>query len=375
MAKWLTCEAALTALGVKAQSLYAHVSRGRIGAKADPADPRRSLYSADDVAALAGRRRQGRRVQAVAAGAIAWGAPVLDTGISTVAHGRLFYRGQDAVTLADTAVLEEVAALLLGCRELPGATQARGSGLASAFAMLAEKVPCDRSGYGRSEASLAREAAELVTAMAAALGANPEADAVHLGFADAWKRPVAADAIRRALVLLADHELNPSTFATRVAASTGAPLSACVLSGLAALSGPLHGAAPAATRQFADEAARVGVDVAVAARLREGRPLPGFGHPLYAGIDPRAEALLAAIKTPTLLTELAAVTQEETGQEPNIDFALTALTLAFDLPADAPIILFAAGRTVGWLAHAIEQATTGAIIRPRARYTGPPLAD
>src|SRR5687768_9791569 len=113
MPGWIGREAALEALGVQAQTLYAYVSRGRIAAVGDPADPRRSLYNADDVAALRDRQRAGRRRDAVAAGAIAWGEPVLETAISTVAHGRLLYRGRDAVRLAETASFESVAALLI----------------------------------------------------------------------------------------------------------------------------------------------------------------------------------------------------------------------------------------------------------------------
>jgi citrate synthase len=376
MASWLTREEAMLALGVRAQTLYAYVSRGRIGAKADPADPRRSLYSADDVAALTGRRRHGRRVHAVAAGTIAWGEPVLDTAISAVSHGRLFYRSRDAVALAETTSLEETAALLVGegaatskCGPAPASC-----GVAAAFAMLAERAATDRPSHRRTMASLGREAAELLQAVAAALGADPAAGAIHLGFARAWARPDAADAVRRVTVLLADHELNASTFAARVAASTGAALAACMLAGLATLSGPLHGAAPAAMRMLADDAARVGTARAVRDRLDEGRPLPGFGHPLYAGIDPRAEALLAVVDVPAPLAELARYVEAETGLAPNIDFALTAVTAAYALPAESPLVLFAAARTAGWLAHAIEQATTGALIRPRARYVGPTLA-
>jgi citrate synthase len=118
----------------------------------------------------------------------------------------------------------------------------------------------------------------------------------------------------------------------------------------------------------------VGAARAVRDRLDEGRPLPGFGHPLYAGIDPRAEALLAVVDVPAPLAELARYVEAETGLAPNIDFALTAVTAAYALPAESPLVLFAAARTAGWLAHAIEQATLNASTRPRARYVGPTLA-
>ena len=95
--KWLTAEQALKFLGVRSQTLYANVSRGRIRAKPDPADPRRSLYNGNDVARLAERRAGRRSAETVASQAIGWGDPVLASGISTIASGRLWYRGRDAV--------------------------------------------------------------------------------------------------------------------------------------------------------------------------------------------------------------------------------------------------------------------------------------
>jgi citrate synthase len=93
---------------------------------------------------------------------------------------------------------------------------------------------------------------------------------------------------------------------------------------------------------------------------------------LYPEGDPRAACLLAALKPPALIAEIIATVAKETGFAPNIDFAIAAMTFTFNLDRDAPFAIFAVGRSVGWLAHAIEQAATGSLIRPRARYVGPP---
>ena len=197
-----------------------------------------------------------------------------------------------------------------------------------------------------------------------------EDGAIHARLGRAWRAPRGQwDVIRRALVLLADHELNASTFAARVAASTGASLAASVLAGLAALSGPYHGRMAERVEAFAAGAAKAGPARALA---RWGdRPVPGFGHALYPDGDPRAEALLAAFETPPPLAALRRLVEGETGVKANVDFALVAMRQALDLPTEAPFALFAAARTAGWLAHAIEQVETGALIRPRARYVGP----
>jgi citrate synthase len=224
--------------------------------------------------------------------------------------------------------------------------------------------------------ALQSEAASVLdTLLCAMLNASSANDRpIHEQVAHVWKRREAADCVRRALVLLADHELNASTFATRVAISTGAPLAAGVMSGLATLSGPLHGRAALGVQELLSAAKRLGPDNAVREWLAQGRPVVGFGHPLYPAGDPRAAALLAELSPSGENLRLAEVVEEVIGEKPNIDFALALLTRICRLPPEAPLMLFAIARCVGWLAHAIEQATTGHPIRPRARYIGPPVS-
>jgi len=379
MNDWLSADEALTRLKVRPQTLYAYVSRGRVRAEPDPQAPRRSRYRASDVAALAERKARGRKAADVAHAAIAWGEPVLASAITTVRDGRLFYRGLDAVGLAETATLEEVARLLRGGLGLPpdeGLAAPAGPGPSvRAFAAFAARAACDPPAQGRPTIDLADESARLLDLMAAAVagrdGAVPREEdegAIHERLGRAWRAPRDGwDAIRRALVLLADHELNASTFAARVAASTGASLAASVLAGLAVLSGPRHGGMAVRVEAFAQAAARG--DWRKAAR--GAAPPPGFGHPLYPDGDPRAEALLGVIETPPALARLRAAVEAETGQRANIDFALVALRQALDLPAEAPFALFAVARASGWLAHAMEQLESPQVIRPRARYVGP----
>jgi len=380
---WLTGVEARALLGVLPQTLYANVSRGRIRAKADPNDPRRSLYNGEDVKRLAARRAGRRPTAAVAAGAIGWGDPVLASGISTVADGRLWYRGWDAVGLSETASIEEIAGLLWETEGLkferprtavPMSGPA-GSPLGAALQVLARRAGADSPSRGRSRAVLAAEAIDLASEMASALFGSAAAcrGPLHHRLAVAWRASRAEDIIRRALVLLADHELNASTFAARVAASTGAPLSASLLAGLATLAGPLHGGAAAEVRLLAATGRQVGAAEAVANWLEQGRPLPTFGHPLYPDGDPRAVALFEHFRPRPVFAELRLAAEALTGEQPNIDFAISAMADAFDLPPEAPLILFAVARSVGWIAHILEQVATGGLIRPRARYNGPPL--
>ncbi len=377
---WLDGSAVSARLGVKPQTLYAYVSRGRIEARPDPADPRKSLYSADDVARLLERKSQGRKPADVARGAIAWGEPVLASAITDVAGGRLYYRGVDAASLAETETLEAVALRLWACddpgvfaREPGPRVRMRGSGPARAFAAMAARAGREPPALGRGPAALWREGAALMGDLVGAFGEGVEPGPLHLALARAWGLGEAqADLVRRALVLVADHELNASTFAVRVAASTGASLSAAVLAGLAALSGPRHGGVAARIAALVEEAGRDGPEAAVKAYIARGDAPPGFGQRPYPAGDPRAKALLSAFRPPKAFTLLKLAGEAYTGQPANIDFALAALTRALGLPPDAAFALFAVGRSTGWIAHAIEQLESGALIRPRARYVGPP---
>jgi len=369
---WLSAEAALARLGTKPQTLYANVSRGRIAARPDPDDPRRSLYRAADVERLAQRKGGRRPARAVAAESIAWGEPVLETAISAIAGGQLRYRGQDAVALAAEGTLEEAAELLWPSPTRPdfsGRARAQQPGMAAAYRAIAELAATDMPTSGRARAVLVGDAMRAVSFLAGALAA-PGTEDVHERLARQWQRPEAADIIRRALVLLAEHELNASTFAARVAASTGAPLSAAILAGLAALSGPLHGSASLAMGGLVRAARQDGAEAALTAHLRRGLPLPCFGHRLYPDGDCRAAALLAVLDLPEPFGRLAAMGTAMSGEKPNIDFALAAMTARFGLPEAAPLHLFALARSVGWIAHALEQGESGALIRPRARYVG-----
>jgi citrate synthase len=104
----------------------------------------------------------------------------------------------------------------------------------------------------------------------------------------------------------------------------------------------------------------------MAARLARGDDVPGIGHPRYPEGDPRAVAILYAVST------ILPQARQFVGWRPNVDFALAAATTALGLARGSALALFVVARAVGWIAHAIEQYESGVLIRPRARYVGPP---
>lgn len=189
-------------------------------------------------------------------------------------------------------------------------------------------------------------------------------------------------ALGSALILLADHELAASTLAARVAASVRADPYAVVAAGLGVLSGPLHGGASFGVEKLiaeVDEPARA--PRVVGERLRRGERIPGFGHTVYGAGDRRGtfvfDLVAAAVPGHERLAAAHAVLAETRRRrlpEPNIDFAVGTLSAVAGMITGAGEAIFAVARTAGWLAHALEEYERGTPIRPRAQYTGPPVA-
>ena len=376
----LSAGEAAARLGVKLDTLYAYVSRGRLRSVAAPGS-RQRRYRAEDIEALrAARGRAGGGGEPAAEAAM----PVIESTICLIEGGRFYYRGHDVLRLSDSASLEEVAQLLWAAPGStvsplslpPSAAPPPAAGRASAtppdlivrcqqqLATLAG----DSAATDLTRAGVVRTGQRILAALTAACGGiGPAAAPVHRRLAAGWRlNDPRADIVRRCLVLLADHELNASTFVARCVASTGATPYAVVSAALGALSGSRHGGAVLRAAALFDELARQTDPVtAIAERLAHGDPMPGIGHPLYPEGDPRAVAILYA------LSAIVPRARRLVNWRPNVDFALAAAAAAFGLPQEAALSLFVIGRSVGWIAHAIEQYDSGVLIRPRARYVGP----
>jgi len=370
----ISAKDAAAALGVSVPTLYAYVSRGML--RAHPgATPRESRYEAAAVERMAAERGRSRRPKEAARAALDFGLPVLESALTAIRDGRLFYRGRDAIAFAARATLEEAAALLWNLPAEGGCAShapPAGDTLLARFAAGPEDEAT--AIWMRDPARLGAGCLGIVRRLASCLLGCASTDApLHAQCASAWN--VAADQaelLRIALVLCADHELNASSFTVRCVASTGATLHAAVVAGLAALSGPRHGGMTARVEALWDAVDFSRLQNSLHRRLAGGEELPGFGHKLYTEGDPRAAALLASLPRGA---ELAGAVEYLTGRRPNVDFALVALRRQLGLPPDAAFGLFALGRSVGWIAHALEQRATEQLIRPRAVYVGPEMAD
>jgi citrate synthase len=374
----LSAEEAADYLAVSKRTLYAYVSRGLLVSEPGAGRTRRyPLWSLDELRA----RREERREPAAAA--LRWGTPVLESALTLIDRGRLFYRGREVVELSRTATFEEVASLLWngateGAADLfPEASHGRlrGDVADRLVACLVEERARHPLSLAEPTRATLRAAGATVAVLFEAAGASGRGTLAER-LARGWRTAGAADDLRAALILSADHELNASAFTARVVAATDAPLANALLAALCALEGRRHGGASRELGDFLGEIERAGAKRACERALAQRGRAPGFsgGHPLYPHGDPRAVELLRRLDLPARDPAAKAIAfMSELGAEPTVELALAALARQARLPRDGAFALFALGRSVGWIAHALE-AAAGTLIRPRARYVGPPPA-
>lgn len=397
---YLSAKQAAQLLKVSLPTLYSYVSRGLLASHLLPGQ-RVKRYDQEEVLRLLARNSDSKRAGSAAQSAIDWGVPVLESRITLVDRGKLYYRGQPVAALAASHTLEQTALLLWDTPDGQGSQVFQRSGpLANSphwlalMAAGAALAPIERAimilsamasqvthpGEGKIES-----AARWMQLLAAALLNCRNIDNLpfHLQLGRLWQLDAAScELIRTALVLCADHELNVSTFTVRCVASTGANLGLALCAGLAALSGPKHGGEVVRVAAFLRQGlacTTAQLTPLLARHLRQhdaqahfSQKLPGFGHPLYPDGDPRGHMLMNLLprEKNAALFALAQRGTMLSGQALNIDFALVALEIACKLPAGAAQVLFALGRSAGWLAHAMEQQNEGRLIRPRARFVG-----
>ncbi|MFF4248018.1 citrate/2-methylcitrate synthase [Streptomyces sp. NPDC001822] len=425
----LTTREAADLLGVKPETVYAYVSRGQLTSRRTPGG-RGSTLDAAQVEALA--RRTGRRDPATAAA----GDLVFRTGLTLIEPDRYFFRGVDATQLARHYGFEEVAEWIWTGELHPGIRFAAAPDSLAAARRTAAALPRHSSSTDRLRAAVAAAAAadplrfdlsaqgvldcarNLVPTLVGALPDAAEAGPASAGPEPAvgsqeaqdvqqaqesafgkedgageslahrlWRklsgRPVDAaslDVLDTALALLADHDLAASTLAARVAASTHAHPYAVVSAGLGVLEGPLHGAASGlAHRMLAEVVERGSAAPVVADHLRAGRPIPGLGHKLYTGEDPRARLLFTLLESVpqaeaalTAARDVITTTARHTPLHANIDLALAVLSVSSGMTGEAGETVFAVSRTVGWIAHAMEEYAERPLrMRPSGQYCGP----
>ena len=424
----LTAAEAAAQLGVKLGTLYAYVSRGwlksyrrRVG--------REALYRRSDIEALRGMTmpERGRRARSlpdasswvtIAQPPTADGSPsgviVAESAVSSIIEGRIAYRGYPIEEVVEHATYEEVC-LLLWNGEQPGHAEVERLCTTIGAAQMPRPVASALSAVGQHAPPLLRlavmmpalaaqprnparqrsdDAREIIRMMPLALAPAATrserrqqpfstAERLLLAFSSPDFRTWERRALDRVLVACAEHELNASTFAARVVASTGADLYASVLAALCSLSGPIHGGACGRIESmFAAIESGVRLETMLQHFGEQHLLPPGFGHAIYPNGDPRAVLLKTVASSISQHKgkrwfDTACKVEERVWQRdhlrPNLDFYLTVCTRMLGYPRGLPAAIFALGRAAGWIAHSLEQYADNRLIRPRMRYRGSPL--
>lgn len=402
--KLLTGSQAAEFLGVKAATLYAYASRGLI--ESVPSEnARERCYRLTELIKLRQSSRGFKNAKDTEAAV--WNGPVVKTAITEIRNEGHRYRGENVIELAlADKPFEQVAELLWGNDTsgtiswkkikpltIPKPLKAVASGdtdyLDLLKLLLVSEEIVDRVPRKLNGSDVFNIARSLIVTMSMTPGVARRRDryiadspfpiAHTLLFAlSGNKSRERARVMNRALVLCADHELNASALAARVAASCDATLYSCLLSALGTFSGSLHGSASRRAEDIVHGSLKFRTTAAWTKEyLRQFDQIPGFGTQLYTQGDPRAKVLIDTAvqiggrnKHLQRLLEIVAFVREEMGLAPNLDIGLAAISYALMLPPGSGSTIFAISRTAGWIAHAIEQRLYGGVIRPRARYIG-----
>jgi citrate synthase len=409
----LDAKTAALMLGVKTQTLYAYVSRGLIRTA-----PRRgtqaSLYHREDVEAVRLNGRSGNFSGDPSERFIRWGGGgVLQTAITSIDAAGPRYRGKLAVDLANMDRPFEDCVELLWSGILPSQSVVwqpayvpesfldfipsiiKLAKKTNSRQMLALTVGAYAASVGRNpETALGAPVLagrQLIQILAPTLGllrtrprytpsSKPESIAAIIAESVGAPR---TDQILRALnaclILSADHELAPSTFTSRIAASAGADIFSCVNSAFGTFEGALTGFGCDESEKTLRSAASPKEYVTVLEEyIRRKEHIPGYNHPLYPAGDPRALHLIELARDINSDTPIARhvlncidTATKELEVVPSLAAGLVAIAAALDMPKEMPGAMMAIGRVSGWIAHSFEQRLAGFLIRPRTRYIGP----
>ena len=375
-------------LGVKKESLYSYVSRKKIRTIIDPKNGKKRLYSYDDIINLAENKKKAG-AEKIARDTLMWGQPVLESSITLIENSILYYRGISIKDLVEKNTFEEVVSLIWsGSLSLPSSFRDIKT---NSHELVAITIPELEKYFIQLEKE---EGSSLLSKDLQTLGwkileslvqdvsknyAKNTSIATKLAEYFCPKMPHAEELINTALIIIADHELNSSSFSARIVASTGGNLFQVIIGALATLTGPKHGGSILRVELMINELSEnMDIDNNLIKRKNRGDDIVGFGHNLYNKGDFRAKILLQKIryyygdsKEFEIYNSIIQKCRNITKQDPTVDFALLTLASILKSNSDFALFLFSYGRIAGWIGQAMEQYQEDKLIRPRAKYIGP----
>lgn len=395
MADHYSAKEAAALLGISIDTLYAYVSRGLLHSQEVPGQ-RSRRYARSEIERLLHKKQARKAPEATVLKALDWGMPVLQTQISSIANGQLFYHHLPLAECLELS-LDQLVGLLwqlppaeLQWPSLSGFTPhlAPDIGFFEALrAALLTWEQADIAALNLSPAGVQRTCLGLLwqlfklAAHCLSPGSEqppaPESQNLQALLQAALPEPRQLALFQLALTVTADHELNVSTFSARCVASAQASPYACLSAALAALSGRRHGGQTLLVQQLFQHCQQAtGIAAGLRSWLQQHQTLPGFGHPLYPQGDPRWQLCWQHLSQHwqdhpqlPLITALAEQGSAAAQAAPTLDFVLVSAAYLLPLKLTA-LDLFALGRSIGWLAHIQEQYQQPGLIRPRAKHQG-----
>ena len=407
---YLTAKEALGLLNIRAQTLYAYVTRGWIHSISQPGQKER-LYLRADIEKVRLRSRAHAGQAAVAASAMNYGEPIMGTAVTEITPDGHKYRGQPAEKLVltgaafetvsefiwsglwhETALRWPVDAIPVEVRKVTKSLGPLRSNdqLIEVLALVTLTLGVSQGGVAeriRSGRTI-QAGRQLIQTLVGCFGYIsrhkrfvPMRDGESV--VDGLVRSLVLDdtdenrqALRTFLILFADHELSPGAFVARVAASSGATLHSCVAAAICTMSGVGIGRSHDRVEELFAAGNTKAALLAAAQRMEaKGIAVPGFTHPLYPKGDPRSRQLIELIKQrrnqPKRLQAIYGFIDEadsKLGLKPRHELGVVATAIAMDLPKYTAGSLFALARTAGLVAHVQEQRLTSMLLRPRARF-------
>lgn len=370
----LSTDEAAEMLGVKPETIYTYVSRGRLESIRKPGAVA-SWFRQEDIERLALSRYARKAVPAPQ-------PPGIETAITDIDGNTYRYRGHEPQTLVRSHTYEQVAELLWTGhipdeRHWPTA----GSNPTPLPDLDPEALPLDRLRvaisilaaadhlrFGRPPEALVVTARQLISDMVETLGPLGDVDLSDTLAGCLWTRLSPSSpsseqlaALDAALIMIADHSVAPTTLAARIAASYGADLYGCVETGLAVLAGAWHGGRALSAESMLESIERVGDAEVVVGELYRTGGIPCLGQPRYIGSDPRTNVILEVVEAAMpdnpasrAFEDVRRITRERALPGPSVELALATLSRAFGFTKGASEAIFAIGRTAGWIAHAME---------------------
>ncbi len=408
-ADYVTAGEAMKRLAVQRQTLYAYVSRGLIRSLQQPGR-RDRLYARDDIERMRARSQARTGDGVVGASAMQYGEPIVPTSVTEITADGPRYRGHLAIELAAQHMTFEAVAELLwtghlydaefrwDAAPLPAAVQVKVEAVAASatqetflevMALVVLQLGTARGGIEErlrkgEGLNASRQAIQTIVGCLGGLSRRRRYLPVDSEHGVAWSALLAlggktsvdnCQAMNAMLVLLADHELAPGTFAARVAASSGATLHSCLASALCTHSGVRVGRIYDTVERFLGERGTRELLKQVQDDRRLGRSVPGFMHPRYPKGDPRAQCLLElARQRRTVQAPLATLfglldgADRSLALQPSAELLVVTLCREMGLAPGSGAAIFALARSVGWVAHVMEQRLSSVLLRPRAKF-------